>query len=453
MIQKPRIKAEESSENPEYGANLRLDREPGVSSLRRLILDTSPLPMAALAGSNHIVRYFNSAFCRLACKTQDELMGKPLHEVVPWEGCLALLNRVFNTGETEIQTEPERTKAGSARRSYTVWPFCGAKNQPFGVMMQVTETTQFHQRAIAVNEQLLLSGVRQHELRETADQLNTQLQREITDRKRMERALVISEKLAVTARSAATMAHEINNPLEAMMNLLFLLAPLQTSPDAQAHIASLEDQLQGLGRITSHALKFHRDGNAPAEFELKAVLREVSDFARPQAERKGIVVCQRIETDGAIVAFRGEIVQVVTNLLLNALDATSRGQVILHLYPAPPWLCEVHASSGYCLSIADSGSGIAPQDRSRIYEPFFTSKGEGRTGLGLWVSAGIIDRIGGSIRVWSTCRPGRSGTCFSVFLPSKHPLRAVPSPSERMTEVHDARRPARLESSAPAQRE
>jgi two-component system NtrC family sensor kinase len=453
MIQKPRIKAEESSENPEYGTKLRLHREPGVSSLRRLILDTSPLPMAALAGSNHIVRYFNSAFCRLACKTQDELMGKPLLEVVPWEGCLALLNRVFNTGEAEIQTEPERTKAGSARRSYTVWPFCGAKNQPFGVMMQVTETTQFHHRAIAVNEQLLLSGVRQHELRETADQLNSQLQREIADRKRMERALVISEKLAVTARFAATMAHEINNPLEAMMNLLFLLAPLQTSPDAQAYIASLEDQLQGLGRITSHALKFHRDANAPAEFELKAVLREVSDFARPQAERKGIVVCERIETDGAIVAFRGEIVQVVTNLLLNALDATSRGQVILHLYPAPPWLCEVHASSGYCLSIADSGSGISPQDRARIYEPFFTSKGEGRTGLGLWVSAGIIDRIGGSIRVWSTCRPGRSGTCFSVFLPSKHPLRAVPSPSEMMTEVHDARRPARLENSANTRRE
>ena len=112
--------------------------------------------------------------------------------------------------------------------------------------------------------------------------------------------------------------------------------------------------------------------------------------------------------------------QVVTNLLLNALDATAaRGQVILHLYPAPHWLCEVHKSSGYCISIADSGSGIAPQDRAQIYHPFFTTKGERGTGLGLWVSAGIINRIGGSIRVWSTCRPGRSGTCFSVFLPAK----------------------------------
>ena len=135
---------------------------------------------------------------------------------------------------------------------------------------------------------------------------------------------------------------------------------------------------------------------------------------------KGSLFTSAFETEGAIVAFRGEIVQVVTNLLLNALDATPpRGQVILHLYPAPHWLCEVHKSPGYCISIADSGSGIAPQDRARIYQPFFTTKGERGTGLGLWVSAGIINRIGGSIRVWSSCRPGRSGTCFSVFLPAK----------------------------------
>jgi two-component system, NtrC family, sensor kinase len=422
MIRKPRIRSKELSENPELDAHHRLDWGSGMPSIERSILDTSPLPMAAVTGSNHILSYVNSAFCRLAYKNKDELSGKAFAEVIAWEGCLPLLNRVYSTGEVEIQTEPERTEAHSARWTYTMWPVRGAEDHPVGVMMQVTETTQFHQRAIAINEQLMLSGVRQHELRETADKLNAQLQLEITDRKRMERALVNSEKLAVTARFASTMAHEINNPLEAMMNLVYLLAPLQTSSEAGAYIVTLEDQLQGLRRIAAHALKFHRDGNKPAEFKLKAVLREVSDFYGPQAEKKGIVFRERIETDGAIVAFRGEIVQVVTNLLLNAIDATpARGQVILHLHSAPRWLCEVHASSGYCLSIADSGSGIAPQDRARIYHPFFTTKGERGTGLGLWVSAGIIDRIGGSIRVWSTCRPGRSGTCFSVFLPRSKP--------------------------------
>jgi PAS domain S-box-containing protein len=419
MTRKPRTRPKELSKNPEFDARLLLDWERDVSGTERSMLDTSPLPMAALAGSNHIIRYVNSAFCRLASKTKEELIGKPVDEVVHWEGCLGLLNRVYSMGEVTVQTEPERTEENSNRWSYTMWPILSAGNQPVGVMMQVTETTQFHQRTIAVNEQLLLSGVRQHELRETAESLNAQLKREIADRKRLEHAMVNSEKLAVTARFASTMAHEINNPLEAMTNLVYLLASLQTSPEARAYVATLEDQLQGLRRITTHALKFHRDGNKPAEFKLSVVLREVSDFYSLQAERQGIVVHQRLETDGTILAFRSEIVQVVTNVLLNAFDATSHGgQVILHLYPAPRWLSEVHNSLGYCLSIADSGSGIAPEDRARIYQPFFTTKGERGTGLGLWVSAGIVNRIGGSIRVWSTRRPGRSGTCFSVFLPA-----------------------------------
>lgn len=420
MIRKSRIRPKETSDDLETDANFRLDRGPNVSNIERLILSSLPLPMAELTGSNHILRYVNPAFCRLASKTKDELTGMPFKEVISWQGCLALLNRAYRTGEVEIQTEPERTEGQSARRSYTMWPIRGAENHPVGVMMQVTETTQFHQRAIAVNEQLLLSGIRQHELRETAEKLNAQLQLEIADRKRIEQALVNSEKLAVTARFASTMAHEINNPLEAMTNLVYLLAPLQTSPAARAYIATLEDQLQGLRRIAAHALKFHRDGNKPAEFKLNAVLREVADFYRPQAERQRVIVHERFETDGTILAFRSEIVQVVTNLLLNAFDATPPGgQVIIHLFPTPRWLCEIHASYGYCLSIADSGSGIAPQDLARIYQPFFTTKGERGTGLGLWVSAGIVNRIGGSIRVWSTRRRGRSGTCFSVFLPAK----------------------------------
>ena len=420
MIRKPRMRPKERSENPEPGVHLRPDWERDVSGMGSSMLDTSPLPIAALAGSNHIIRYVNSAFCRLALKTKDDVIGKPLVEVVQWEGCIALLNHVYSTGEVEIQTEPERTDARSARWSFTMWPIRDAEDHLVGIMMQVTETTQFHQRAISANEQLLLSGVRQHELRETAERLNAQLNLEIADRKRIEHALINSEKLAVTARFASTMAHEINNPLEAMTNLVFLLAPLQTSLEGQAYIATLEDQLQGLRRIAAHALKFHRDGNKPAEFKLNAVLSEVSDFYRAQAEKQGIVVHQRLETDGTILAFRSEIVQVVTNVLLNAFDATSPGgKIIIHLYQAPRWLCEAHDSFGYCFSIADSGSGIAMLDQARIYQPFFTTKGERGTGLGLWVSAGIVNRIGGSIRVWSTCRTGCSGTCFSVFLPAK----------------------------------
>ena len=408
MIRKSTTRLQETSGVPETEADL------------RLIMDTSPIPMAALAGSDHILSYVNSAFCRLACRSKDELTGKPFVEVVSWEGCLSLLDRVYSTGEVKIQTEPDRTERQIAPRSYTMWPIRDGEDQPVGVMMDVTETAQSHQRAIAINEQLLLSGVRQLELRETAEKLNAQLKHEIADRERMEVALLDSEKLAVAARFALTMAHEINNPLEAITNLVYLLGPLQTSEQARSHLATIEEQLKGLSRISTQMLKFHRDSNKPSAFQLGTVLSEVSDFYSPEAKSRGIAIHQRFETHGTISAFRSEVVQVITNILLNALDATPPGgRVIMHLYPAPSWLCEARGSSGYCLSIADTGKGIASEDRDRIYQPFFTTKGERGTGLGLWVSAGIIDRAGGSIRVWSSRRPGRSGTCFSIFLPEE----------------------------------
>jgi signal transduction histidine kinase len=434
MIRKSRIKPNEAPDRPEINAILGLDPTHDAPMFERVLFEGSPLPVAALAGPNHILRYVNPAFCGLADKTKDDLIGKPFAEVVFWEGCLALLNHVYSTGEAAVHAAPEGTEAHSAGRSYTMWPIRGAEDRPAEILVQVDETAQIYQQAIAMNQQLLLSGVRQFELREMAESLNAQLKLEIAERERMERALVNSEKLAVTARFALTMAHEINNPLAAMTNLVFLLSSLQTSPQAQAFIAMMEEQIQGLSRIATHMLKFHRDTNKLAEFTLDTVLREILDFYRPQADKRGIAVHQRLETDGAIVGFRSEIVQVVTNLLLNALDATSAGgQVMIHLYPAPRWVCEIHASHGYCLSIADTGSGIPSQDRARIYQPFFTTKGERGTGLGLWVSAGIVDRIGGSIRVWSSRLPGHSGTCFSVFLPAGQatfsPLRRRPGKS------------------------
>jgi signal transduction histidine kinase len=251
---------------------------------------------------------------------------------------------------------------------------------------------------------------------------------------RAQRALLDSEKLAATARLAATMAHEINNPLEAITNLTFLLSPLQTSPEARAYLATLEQQVKGLSRIATQMLKFHRDSNQPTEFRLSTVLCEIADFYHPQAERQGVIVNRRIETEGLVVGFRGEIVQVVTNLLLNALEATPvGGEVSIHLYLAPPWLCEVHDRRGYCLSIADSGTGIEPQNRAHIFKPFFTTKGDKGSGLGLWVCRGLINRVGGSIRVWSAHRPGHSGTCFSIFLPAE--VSAAENPRRRRYEV------------------
>jgi len=426
MSGKPKAKVEVIT-GAETSTKHRADPAPDLPDLCRSIFEGSPLPMAMVKGARHIVRYVNAAFCLMAGKSKSELTGNPFTEIMPDDGCLAFLDHVYRTGEAESHTQLEHPKAQSVYWSYEMWPVLGEDERPLGVMIQATETARFHQQAAAMNQELLLTAVRQNELAEVAERLNAQLQLEITERQRMEQALINSEKLAVTARLAATMAHEINNPLEAITNLIFLLFPLQTTPEARAYLAALENQLQGLSRIATQMLKFHRDVNRPTEFKLSEVLREVLDFYRPQAKGQGVDLSQRVETEGIVAGFKSEIAQVVTNLLLNALAATSPGgKVTVHLYPAPPWLCEVHKHSGYCLSFADTGSGIDPQHRARIFEPFFTTKGDKGTGLGLWLCAGIVNRVGGSIRVWSSCRPGRSGTCFSMFLPAGETTSSTP---------------------------
>jgi PAS domain S-box-containing protein len=392
----------------------------GVEIPDLAVFECSNLPTAMLAGAQLVIRYGNPAFCQMAGMSADQLLGKPFSEIVADDVCRLLLDRVYRTGEVESYTEPEDAEAKTVLWSYLVWPVPGADKRPAGVMIQVGQTAQFHQHLTAMNQQLLLSGIRMQELAEVAEKLNAKLQLEMAERKRMEFALMNSEKLAATARLASTMSHEINNPLGAITNLIYLLAPLQSSPEAKGYIATLGEQVKRLTHIATQMLKFHRDSNLPTKFKLGELLREVMGFYRPQAERHQINITQCIEIDGVVEGFRGEIVQVVSNLLLNALDATpSGGRVSVHLYSAPHWLCGIHGRCGYCLSVADSGSGIARKDFARIFEPFFTTKGEKGSGLGLWLCTGIVNRVGGSIRVWSSRLPHRSGTCFLVFLPAE----------------------------------
>lgn len=393
---------------------------PDLPLLCHAIFDSSPLPMALVEGDKHILAYVNPAFCRLDGTSNQQLIGRHFADVLPGDGCLSSLDRVYRTGEAETHAEPKASGLPSAYWSYALWPVKGEDERTTGVMIQVTETAVFRQQATLMNQQLLLSGLRQHELVEVAEKLNAQLHQEMTERKQMEQALLNSAKLAATTRLASTMSHEINNPLAAITNLIFLLAPLQTSPEAQAYIATLEDQVKGLTHIATQMFKFNRDNNQPTEFKLGELLCEISDVYRPEAARQGITIIQRVETDGIILGFRGEVIQVFNNLLINAIEAISGGgKISLHLCPAPPWLCAIHGRGGYCLSVADSGGGIDPQDYTRIFEPFFTTKGDKGTGLGLWLCSGIVNRVGGSIRVWSSRLPGRSGTCFSAFLPAE----------------------------------
>jgi PAS domain S-box-containing protein len=167
---------------------------PDLSSLCLAIAEHAPLPMATVEGASHIVRYVNPAFCRLLDKPSEQLVGIPFCEMLPERRAgVTLLDRVFRTGKPESHTEQEHSKPHPVFWSFTMWPVL-ADERPLGVMIQVTETAQFHEKTLAMNEALMLGSLRQHELTEVADSLNVQLQREITERKQVEAALRESEE-------------------------------------------------------------------------------------------------------------------------------------------------------------------------------------------------------------------------------------------------------------------
>ena len=173
----------------ETNTNHRTNHVPDLPSLCRFIFNNSPLPVAMAVGAKHIVRYVNPAFCFLTGKSEYELIGNTFSEILPEDECLPVLDRVYCTGEAETHTEPEHSEIKTAYWSYAMWPVLGADERPMGVMIRVTETAMFRQQAIEMNQELLLTAVRQHELIEEAERLYAQLQGEMTARKLAEEAL------------------------------------------------------------------------------------------------------------------------------------------------------------------------------------------------------------------------------------------------------------------------
>ena len=243
---------------------------------------------------------------------------------------------------------------------------------------------------------------------------------DITDRKRMEQSMLQAEKLAVAGRLAASVAHEINNPLEAVANLLFLITLTKTSEEAHNYARSALDELLRVSMITQSTLKFHRQPGSPKITMLSEVVEGVVQMYRARLSSSEISVDVETANEVAIACMPTEAQQIFANLIANSIDATPQhGKLFIRLQPSHDW--RDHTVEGMRVTFCDSGTGMNRVTMRRIFEPFFTTKPETGTGLGLWVVSQLVERHGGHVRVWSRQRNGKSGTVFSIFLPMGHP--------------------------------
>ncbi|MGA9584939.1 MAG: ATP-binding protein [Terracidiphilus sp.] len=239
---------------------------------------------------------------------------------------------------------------------------------------------------------------------------------DISHRKQADEALLRAEKLAVAGRLAASVAHEINNPLEAVANMLYLISMTDSLGEARTQAATALEELMRIALVAQSTLKFHRETGTPRSTLLSDVMDAVLTMFNGKLQSMGIAVVLKAPQERPIRCMLSETHQIFANLIANAIESMQRnGRLVIRIRPSQDW--RDRTIPGMRVTICDTGGGIDRATASRIFEPFFTTKTETGTGLGLWVVAQLLERHKGSVRVWSSNRPGTSGTAFSVFLP------------------------------------
>jgi PAS domain S-box-containing protein len=238
---------------------------------------------------------------------------------------------------------------------------------------------------------------------------------DVTQIQHQEEALRRSEKLAAVGQLASSIAHEINNPLESITNLLYLVRHSNSMEDVQQYAEIAQEELARVTEITLQTLRFHRQQSKAVAVDIGDLLRTVMALYTGRLLVRNVSVELKLIDTPKAICLEGEIRQVVNNLVRNALDAMSAdgGRLLIRLHP------ECHPRSrrmGLRMTVADTGEGISPGIRTRLFEPFQTTKEQTGTGLGLWVTKGIVEKHGGHIRTRSR-RDKHHGTVFAVWLP------------------------------------
>lgn len=344
----------------------------------------APAFFAVLRGPNHIFEITNPPYQTLIGR---DVLGKSAVEAVPeaeGQGFIRLLDSVYRTGEpfvgrsTPLQLERSDSEALDLRYlDFVYQPILDGRGRVTGIFVL---------------------GI------------------DVTENKRAEQALLQSEKLNAVGRLASSIAHEINNPLEAVTNLLYLAQESAENQDVKQYLRDAEVELRRVSVITSQTLQFYRQSSSAKLISATEMIDTTLALHRGRLLNAGIRVERRDRASLSIHCFDGEIRQVLSNLIANAVDAmgSSGGKLLVRTHEVTRWKT---GRKGIVITVADTGKGMSSNTLSRIFEPFFTTKEANGTGLGLWISHEIVTRHHGDLKARSNQSPTSSGTVFALFLP------------------------------------
>jgi PAS domain S-box-containing protein len=243
--------------------------------------------------------------------------------------------------------------------------------------------------------------------------------RDTTARKKAEKALLQSEKLASVGRLASSIAHEINNPLQSVTNLLYILASRVEDPETRQFVLTAQEELARVSHIAAHTLRFHKQSSNRTEIDLRGLVASVLTLYRARLESSDVIAVSECTGEARLFCYEGELRQILVNLVANAYDALrAGGNLFIRAHESRNWKTRVR---GVRMLIADSGTGMDADTQTRLFEPFFSTKGIGGTGLGLWITKDLVAKNGGTVSIRSTSRHGRSGTVVNLFFERTEP--------------------------------
>lgn len=350
---------------------------------------------------------------------------------------LSQLGETFDVEVDQVSTEHEFRLALLARdydvilADYSLPDFDGMR--ALSLAQEISPTTPFIFVSGTIGEEIAIDALRRgasdYVFKSQLDKLVPSMQRAVREKhnfnrrihseqelQRISEAMRQNQKMVTIGRMAAMIAHETNNPLESVINLLFLLRDEVQTDAGQRYLAAAERELGRVIEITHQTLKFYREATSPVNVQVDELLEEVLRLFRRRMTMKEITLRKDVLPCKTLLAMPGEIRQVMTNLIANAIDAMPRGgklRVRLRESHSRTW----EKQGGVRLTVGDNGCGIPQVSLRRLGDAFFTTKGQDGTGLGMWVTRGILRKYSGHMHVCSATREDRHGTVVSIFIP------------------------------------